>query len=95
MTDMTVLAAFAVWKVTATLLDYDGPLNAIKWVREAIAEADDTRTLLNFECFFCMSTIVALPAAVLLAEGWAIPIMWFGLAGMAWFLNVISERLDV
>jgi len=89
------LGVFAVWKLTWMLQDYDGPLDIIKRFRETTNKLQKRagRKLLNFECFFCLSTVVAIPLAFYLADGWDILVYWFGIAGVAWFVNVANERL--
>lgn len=88
---LELLGVLAIFKVTVMLIDFDGPLDIVKKLRDFIIRSNTK--LLNMECFFCLSTVVALPVAFLLADGSNIVLYCFGLSGGAFLVNQISERL--
>ena len=91
-----ILSVLAVWKISAMLMEYDGPLNSFKVWREFIDKRQRKyiRFLLNFDCFFCFSTVIALPFGFYLADGWDVIVYWMAIAGLAYILNLAVERLE-
>jgi hypothetical protein len=87
-----ILASIAIFKITVMFMEYDGPLDCIKIFRETINRFQTKRKALNFECFFCLSTVVAFPFA-LAYSGWDILLYWFALSGIALFIDLVYERL--
>lgn len=91
---LTILAIIAVWRITYTVQDFSGPLDIIKTVREWIESKQTKHKLLSFDCHVCLSTVIALPVAFYLANGWDIPLYWFAIAGGASIIHTIYERID-
>lgn len=84
--------ALAIYKITAMLIDYDGPLRIFERLREFVQRYQPAKyQIFNFDCHFCLGTWVALPFAFLTDN---VIIYWFGLSAMAWFLHVIEARLS-
>lgn len=77
-----------------TLQDLDGPLDIFKNVRWWLDRRQSDYQLIAFECFHCLSTVLALPFAIYLSDGWDIIIYWFALAGGASLINLIYLRFD-
>lgn len=90
-----LLSALAIWKLTLMLQDFDGPLDIVKIFREWVESHQTKRKLLNFDCFFCLSMVVALPLAILLTHSLlSFLIYWFGLSGGASICNAIYQHLE-
>ena len=79
-----LLSILAVFKLTVMLMDFNGPLNVFDELRGI------NQNFINFDCFFCLSTTVALPFALIHWHDFFV--YWFGIAGGATLLNVIYER---
>lgn len=90
-----LLSVLAVWKISAMLMDYDGPLNIIKVWREFIdsRQRKHNKFLLNFDCMFCISVIIAAPFTVMQGNEVNFIINWFGISGAAWLLDSVIEWL--
>lgn len=90
-----VLSVFAVQKITLMFMEFDGPFNTVKIFREAVTKLQTENVkALNFECFFCLSTVITIPFALYVANGPVeFVIYWFGIAGAALFLNRIYEAI--
>lgn len=88
---MELLAAFAVFKITVTLMDYDGPLNLVRYIRNKLYKIQQDK-ILNFDCFFCLSTIVSLPFGFL---GQNFILTWLSVAGISLIINTVYEKLNV
>ena len=75
------------------LMEYDGPLDSVKFIRESIQNIQGVlgKELLNFDCFFCFSTVVAIPFATFSPN---FILYWFALSGIALLINAIYERLE-
>lgn len=91
-----LILSLASYKLTAMLIDYDGPLDIFLRLRELVERYQPPKyRVLNFDCHFCLGTWVALPFAIYkggtLTE---ILIYWFALSAFAWFFHVIEERVS-
>ena len=62
-----LLAALAVWRVTHLLAHEDGPWGLLRAVRR-VASASGAGGLVN--CFYCLSTWIALPAGWFAGDTW-------------------------
>lgn len=91
-----LLSALAVWKLSVMLMDYNGPLDIIKIPRDFIDKLQKRhdRELLSFDCFFCFSTVVSIPFAVYIANGWESVGYWLAISAVAYFLNLVAEKLE-
>lgn len=86
------LAVLGVWKFTVLIQDYDGPLDSIYYLRTQLQKLG---SLVNIDCFFCFSTVVAVaPSLYLSNDIMLFFIYWFGLSGGAWLLYNINERIE-
>lgn len=70
-------------------MDFDGPYKLIDKIRLKLYSSTK-HDLINFDCFFCLSTTVALPFALIHWHDFFV--YWFGIAGGATLVNVIYER---
>lgn len=86
---MILLAILAVWKVSVMLTDYSGPLDVFEKLRDFVKPE---WKVLNFDCVFCISTVVAFPFAFYFTHSWDFPLYWFGISGGAWIVNLIVEE---
>lgn len=91
-----LLAVFGIWKLSVMLSEFDGPLNVIKVPREWIDSKQTNWRFLAFDCYFCFSTVIAIPFAVYFSTDLnTFVLYWLGLSGGAWLLYNVNERLDV
>lgn len=88
-----LLSTLSIWKISIMVMQYDGPLLTFKRFRSFVDKRQTKHKLLDFNCIFCFSTVIAFPFALYLADGWPILIYWFGLAGAAYLLDELLERL--
>ena len=88
--------ALATYKLTAMLIDYDGPLDIFARIRDFVEKHQPPKyRVLNFDCHFCLGTWVALPFAIYMGGTiQQILIHWFALSAFAWFMHVIEERVS-
>lgn len=89
-----LLSGFAVWKITESIMNYSGPFNSLHYLRLLIRYLRLDDKLLNIDCFFCLSTIIALPFGIYLGSNWSILIYWFGISGLAFLLQSIIFSLE-
>lgn len=76
--------SLAIFKLTLLFMDFNGPLDIIFYFRKY------TEKVLKFDCFFCLSTVIALPFALVYQPHNFIT-YWFGFAGAALIINAIYE----
>jgi hypothetical protein len=62
-----LLGALCVWRITHLLTAEDGPGDVLVHLRRSAGNGFWGRLL---DCFYCLSLWVAVPFALLLAEGW-------------------------
>ena len=75
------LAALAVWRLTHLLAEERGPWDAIARVRARLVSHAAGRVM---DCFYCLSLWAALPAAILLSDGWlGLILQWPALSAAA------------
>ncbi len=87
MTDLygLVLGGLAVWRVTHLLNAEDGPAGML--VRLRVRAGNGVLGDL-LDCFDCLSLVLALPFAALLAAGWRdVALLWLALSGAACLLE--------
>ena len=81
------IALLGVWRITHLLVAEEGPGAVLARLRKA-TRGEWWETFLD--CFYCVSVWVAIPFALLLADGWVERFMlWPGLSGGA----IIIDRL--
>jgi len=81
------VATLAIWRLTHMLWAEDGPWEVFARLRKLAGPGAIGRIL---DCFNCLSLWVALPFAILLANGWLSGfILWLALSGGA----ILLERL--
>jgi hypothetical protein len=75
------LTALAVWRLTRLLAEERGPWDAIARVRSRLAAHALGRLM---DGFYCLSLWVALPATILLSDGWlGLILQWPALSAAA------------
>jgi hypothetical protein len=80
-----VLGVLAVWRVTHLLQAEDGPWDLVLRLRRAVGTSFWGRLL---DCFYCLSLWVAIPAALVMGNGWREGVLlWLGLSGGAILLE--------
>jgi hypothetical protein len=86
--------SLVVYKITAMLIDYDGPFDIFLHLREFVEKYQPPRyRLFNFDCHFCLGTWVSLPFALIFyCNEWFV--YWFAISALAWFMHVIEERVS-
>lgn len=82
-----IIASLAVYRAARMITEEDGPAFVFKRLR-AMQTNDKSSVAHGLRCFYCVSSWIALAAAVLLIivdnwQVWLLPIWWFGMAGMA------------
>lgn len=88
-----LIYALAVYKITAMLVDYDGPLDIFERLR-MLAEKQGKHKVFDFDCPFCLGVWVTLPFAIYNGGGVIkILINWFAIAGIAWLIQVVEAYL--
>lgn len=86
-----LICALATYKVTAMLIDYDGPLLIFERLREVAEKQPAKYRIFNFDCHFCLGTWVALPFALYAGNGWQeVIIYWFAISALDWFMHVVE-----
>lgn len=85
-----VVGVLAVWRVTHFVHAEDGPGNVVAGFRRRAGDGFWGRLL---GCFYCLSTWVSAPFAVVLSRS-AVEtiIMWLALSGGAILLHRVTER---
>lgn len=75
-----VISSLVVWKLTIMFMRYDGPLDSVKYLRDFVNKIQSAlgKKLLNFDCYFCLSTVVALLLSLFFYDG--LNILYYGLA---------------
>lgn len=82
-----LIGILAVWRVTHLLHAEDGPWQLSARLRRAAGSGFLGRLL---DCFYCLSVWIAIPAALVMAQDWALRVLlWLGLSGGA----VVIQRL--
>lgn len=82
------------YKITAMLVDYDGPFDVFTRLREFVEKHQPPKyQIFNFDCHFCLSTWVSLPLAIIFYR-WQWFIYWLAISAIAWLLAVIEERVS-
>lgn len=81
------VGALGVWRLSHLLHAEDGPLDLFRSLRRAAGRGVLGRML---GCFYCVSLWVAIPFALLVAEGWPARVLaWPALSGAA----ILTHRL--
>lgn len=90
-----IICTLATYKITAMLIDYDGPLDIFIRLRDFVERYQPPKyRIFNFDCHFCLGTWVALPFAVYVGNGYIqVIIYWFAMSALAWFLHIIEESV--
>lgn len=70
------------------LMDFSGPFNIFFKLRHLNLK---NGRMINFDCFFCLSTIISIPFAYFYNGNFFL--YWFGFAGGALLVNAIYEYL--
>ncbi len=88
--------ALATYKLTAMLIDYDGPLRIFERLRDFVQKYQPAKyQIFNFDCHFCLGTWVALPFAIYNGGDYKqIFVYWLALSALSWFMHVIEARLS-
>jgi Protein of unknown function (DUF1360) len=85
-----IIDILVVWRITHLLQGEDGPWNLLVRLRQSAGRGFWGGLL---DCFYCLSLWVALPAALLTAQGWKLRlILWPALSGGAIILERVSSK---
>jgi hypothetical protein len=85
-----ILGVLAVWRVTHLLQAEDGPWDVVVRLRRSAGNSFWGKLL---DCFYCLSVWIALPAAILVGDGWKeILLLWLAFSGGAILLEKLSQR---
>jgi hypothetical protein len=85
-----IIDVLVVWRITHLLQAEDGPWNLMVRLRQWAGQGFWGGLL---DCFYCLTLWVALPAAVLNAQGWKhCLVLWPALSGGAIILERISSK---
>jgi hypothetical protein len=88
-----LVAALGLWRVTHLLAVEEGPFRLVVRLR---ARAGDSFVGELFDCFYCLSVWLAIPLALLIAEGWTQRLLlWLALSGAACLLEQGTKRIDL
>lgn len=97
---MLWLSILAVWRLTYMLQNDSLPFGILDKLRRllfsgtgAVWEKPKNELGKMYGCFNCLSIWVALPFALLLADGWFVILLIVALSGGAMITNKVYERL--
>lgn len=90
-----LLAAFGTYRLAFDFANYEGPFAAYEWVKNRFLK--DNWIGRGMRCFVCLSFWTALLFAVIVyitgyVHPFDIPLIWFGLAGIAIALDKYWKR---
>lgn len=84
------IGVLAVWRVTHLLQAEDVPWDLVVRLRRLVGGGFFGKLL---DCFYCLSLWVALPAALLLGDGWKErALLWWALSGGAILLERLTRK---
>jgi len=88
----SLLATFAVWRLTHLLVHEDGPWDLVARLREQLGQSFWGRLM---DCFKCLSVWVSAPFAWYVGGGWIQGVVaWLALSGAAIVLESLEGRLQ-
>ena len=89
-TELNILGALTVWRVTHLLVDEDGPWKIIARVRGRLGASVLGELM---DCFYCLSVWIALPLAWILAPVWSERLLlWPALSAAAILLERVTAK---
>lgn len=84
---LLAVASLAVYRAARMVAEEDGPMFVFRRLRDRWGDPKSSLSV-GIRCYYCVSTWLSLPAALLLMlfaefDPWLWPLWWFGIAGLA------------
>lgn len=83
-----LVGTLAVWRLTHLFVAEDGPWDLVVHLRKRLGNSMAGKAM---DCFYCLSTWMAIPFAMLISVSWTARIIcWLSLSGAACLLEQLS-----